>query len=250
MLIDSVVPFLIAAFAALLIGIGKTGVPGLSLLFGAIMALAIGGKASVGMVLLLLCVGDAFAVLFYRKHAQWGIMLRLLPALAIGIAAGTWLLDVIADAALRPVLGTIILALLAVDFARDRAWLSVQPKHPAVTGGVGVLAGITTVIGNAAGPIMSIYYLMLKLDKYQFMGTAAWLFFIVNLSKVPLLWSIEVVTRESLVTLLALAPFTIVGALIGKQVLRLLPMEVFSKVVLFSALITASSFILSYWLNQ
>jgi len=248
MLFDSPTAFALAAFAALLVGIGKTGVPAISLIFTAIMAIAISGKFSIGMVLLLLIIGDAFAVLFYRKHADLSILAKMLPAIAVGLALGTYLLDKIPSDAIRPVLGTVVLSMISLDVAKKIGWLKVGEPHALLGVSIGVVAGITTIVGNAAGPIMAMYFLLLRFDKLQFMGTSSWLFFIVNTSKVPLLWSIDVIVPATFYSLIALLPFTVVGAISGKYILRFIPTELFSTLVIGSALITSSYFIIGYFL--
>lgn len=246
LLLHSLTPFILAALAALLIGLGKTGIPALSLTFTAIMALAIPGKASIGMVLLLLIIGDTFAVLYYRKHAQIKILLKLLPAIVFGLLIGTLLLDLIPDETVRPILALIIFCMIGIEFARSRKWLTLDTENPNLAIAFGVAAGIVTVVGNAAGPIMAMYFLLLRFDKYQFMGTSAWLFFIVNTSKVPLLISIDVITLSTFYTLLALAPFTVVGAITGKRILHYIPNEIFARLVLFSAILSSGYFLIDY----
>jgi len=49
----------------------------------------------------------------------------------------------------------------------------------------GLLGGFTTMIGNAAGPVMAIYLLSLKMPKYSFVGTNAWFFLVINCRYLP-----------------------------------------------------------------
>ena len=51
---------------------------------------------------------------------------------------------------------------------------------------MGIIGGFATMIGNVAGPIFAIYLLAMHLNKKSFIGTTAWFFFIINLSKFPL----------------------------------------------------------------
>ena len=67
----------LASLGALLVGLAKTGMPGLSLLFVSIFASIIPARRSTGVVLPLLIVGDVVAVFSYRRHAQWGHLWRL-----------------------------------------------------------------------------------------------------------------------------------------------------------------------------
>jgi len=135
----------------------------------------------------MLCVGDVFAVAWYRRHAEWHYLLKLLPSAVVGIGAGVAVGGRLSDDSFRFLLGGIILLLLGMMI-----WQDVQKKEPhypqawwfAVV--AGLAAGFTTMIGNAAGAITSIYLLSMRLPKNAFIGTAAWFFLIVNLLKVPL----------------------------------------------------------------
>jgi uncharacterized membrane protein YfcA len=70
--------------AALLVGFTKTSVGGVGILAVLLMALAIPGKASPGVLLPMLIVADIFAVIYYRRHCNWGILLKLFPMTAVG----------------------------------------------------------------------------------------------------------------------------------------------------------------------
>lgn len=50
---------------------------------------------------------------------------------------------------------------------------------------MGTLSGITTMLANAAGPLVSLYLLAISLPKPQLIATSAWFFLIINASKIP-----------------------------------------------------------------
>lgn len=83
---------LVGAFAGFLIGVSKTGVPGIGILVVPLLAEAFGGRASVGTMLPMLIVGDIFAVLWYRHHARWNRLIELIPWVSVGMALGAFLL--------------------------------------------------------------------------------------------------------------------------------------------------------------
>lgn len=242
--------FFLAAIAAVFIGLSKTGVPAMSLIFNALMVIAVPSKDAVGLVLLLLVCGDCFGVFFYRKHAQWRALIKLLPSIALGLLLGTYILDKIPNDAIKPIIGTVILIVFAVDIAQKRKWLTFNNGRPLLAIFFGTFAGVATVIGNAAGPIMAVYFLLLKFDKYQFMGTSALLFFIVNLSKIPLLWSIDVITEKTFSSILVLLPFLVIGAVCGRIILQRIPLHWFSGMITIMALGSSSYFIIEYAINQ
>ena len=59
-------------------------------------------------------------------------------------------------------------------------------KHVLFAPLTGVASGFATMIGNAAGPIFSLYLLAKGAKKNNYMGTFAWFFLIVNVTKLPL----------------------------------------------------------------
>lgn len=70
--------------SAMLIGMSKTGIQGISLLAVPLMAMTFGAKPSTGLILPILCVADLVAVLYYRRIAEWKYVLKLLPAALAG----------------------------------------------------------------------------------------------------------------------------------------------------------------------
>src|SRR3954471_22938556 len=102
----------IGAACAYLVGVAKTGVPGLGILVVPLMALTLGeAKQSAGWLLPILCTADIFAVLYWRRHtAAWKLFV-LAPWVGIGIVAGTAALT-LSDRVLRPVIGAIVLIML------------------------------------------------------------------------------------------------------------------------------------------
>lgn len=50
---------------------------------------------------------------------------------------------------------------------------------------IGFLTGFTTLVANAAEPLMMLYLLAMGLPKLGLIGTMAWSFLLLNLFKVP-----------------------------------------------------------------
>lgn len=227
------------ALAALLVGLAKNGVPGLGVLVVPLMAYAFPARDSVGVLLPLLVVGDILAIALYRRHAQWRKLLGLLPYVVAGMLAAAFVLARIDNATLRPVLGGLILMLLALEVLRMRHQWTRLPHHPLFTAGIGTAAGFATTLGNAAGPIMSLYLLSRELPKQQFVGTAAWFFFVVNCSKVPLYWHLEMITPRSLALNLWMVPLVAAGAWCGFRLLPVIPQQWFKGLVLLLTAVAA-----------
>lgn len=244
--------WLLAALAALFVGIAKTGVPGFGTLAVPLMVLAVGdARLSAGWLLPLLCVADLFAVAFYLRQSYARRLMALLPWVLAGMALGALALGA-PEWVLRPTVAVVVLAMIAVRWVRTRGALFSDSRAPsgsrsssdvpadaspppstrlnsAVYGGS---AGFATTIANAAGPIMSLYLLAQRLPKDEFVGTGVWFFLIVNLCKVPVYVGHGLITARSLTFDAVLLPAVVLGAVLGRVLLRRLSQGRFERVVL------------------
>lgn len=221
------------AFCAVLVGTNKTGMPGLGILIVPLMALEIPARQSTGILLGILILGDLFAVVYHRHNARWGHVLRLLPAAFAGIVAGYFGLKFVNDQQLKPIIGAIVLILLGVNYWRNRAKGQDAPVPTRLWFAIalGFMAGVTTMMANAAGPIMIIYLLAMRLAKVEFVGTSVWFFFVVNWLKVPFSASLDLMTAESVKLNLMMVPFIAIGAVTGIFLLKRIPQKAFNVVV-------------------
>jgi uncharacterized protein len=151
------------------------------------------------------------------------------------------------------VLVLVLLQLLqrGVDAEKFTAWLGLTEPDPGqdrekptfgrrfIAAGLGGLAGITTMLANAAGPVMTVYLLAVGLAKYEFVGTSAWIFCVINLSKLPFSYALGVINWHTLGFNLLMFPAVAAGALSGKQLLKVIPERWFEWLLLISALIAA-----------
>ena len=233
----SVWQWLLAGLAAVMIGVSKTGIPGLSILVVPLMASVMPAKMSVGVVLPMLIFADIFAISYYRRHAEWKHILRLLPLTLVGILVGFFAMGLISDSQLKPIIGVIVLIMLAARLYHQQTGAGnveegAAPKHhPLITPTLGLFAGITTMMANAAGPVMTIYLLLMRVGKIRFVGTCAWFFFIVNWIKVPLSVKSDLITAESLKISVCLMPLILIGVVTGILVLKKIPQKAFNIVV-------------------
>lgn len=224
-----------AVIAAFLVGFSKTGLTGLGILIVPLMAAVFPGKESTGALLPMLILGDIFAVAWYRQHAKWEIVIKLLPWIVPGLLLGVWALKVMDDRWFYPVLGVMVLALIGVQIARDRGgvWLEEHLPHKWwFAAAVGIMAGFATMVGNVAGAIMGIYLIAMGCDKKTFMGTGAWYYLIVNSAKVPFSAGLGLITAESLMFNLAVAPLVIIGAFVGLATFQKIPQKFFNGAII------------------
>jgi hypothetical protein len=230
----SLVSILCAAASALLVGLSKTGLPGVSIPAILLMTEAYphDARMSVGAILPVLLAGDVFAVAWYHQHADWRRLVRLLPYVLAGMIPGVAVLLWFPGNQLRPVIGFLVLAMLVLEILRQGLGWEHVPHRWWFIAGSGLLAGFATFVANAAMPVMTIYLLSQDFDKHRFMGTAAWLFLILNASKVPAYAALGMLTPSMLPTSAALMPITILGALLGVYVLARIPQRIFDTTAL------------------
>lgn len=224
----------LAFVGALLVGVSKTGVAGLGMVFVVIFANVIPAKQASGFVLPLLIFGDGVAVWSYRAHAKWAHVWRLLPWTAAGVVIGYFALGKIDDRQARVLIGGIIVTMVLIQLWR-RA--KATPGEGAEHGNwfaptVGVLAGFTTLVANAAGPLMAIYLLAMRLPKMEYVGTAAVFFLLLNLFKVPFMVELGLVTTDSFGFNLMLAPAVFLGAMLGRKLLPKIDQTLFENLAL------------------
>ncbi len=241
------IDWVVIALCAMTVGTAKTGMPGLGILPVPLMALAVSSRESTGLLLGILILADLFAITYHRHNAQWLHVIRLLPPAFAGIIAGYFGLREINDEQLKPVIGAIVLVMLGLNYWRTknkgkdapvprRLWFAII---------LGFAAGFTTMMANAAGPVMIIYLLAMRLGKMEFVGTAAWFFFVINWLKVPFSANLDLMTAESIKINLMMLPFIAAGAAIGIFFLRRVPQKAFSAIV--QALTIAAAIKLLIW---
>lgn len=249
----------LVGLAALVIGISKTSVGGFAAMAVAVFATVLPAKESTAAVLLLLITGDVVAVARYRRAADWGLLRRLLPSVLPGVAVGAVFLWAVSDLALRRTIGGLIAAMVLVQVwarwrtrraageaaaARAEGGADVgtevgRAEHPLVAVAAGIAAGFTTMTANAAGAVMTLYLLAMRVEKLRFIGTSAWFFLIVNVSKVPFSAGLGLFRPESLRLVAALVPAVLVGTWLGVLLIRRLSQVTFERVALAGSALAA-----------
>jgi len=233
--------WVLAALGALLVGVAKTGITGLSLLFVAIFAAIMPARRSTGVVLPLLILGDVVAFLSYRRHAHWGHVWRLFPWAAAGVIGGYLAMGRMNDRQTSVAIGAIVVALTFLHLVR-RARPGVPGEERArwFAPLIGMLAGFTTIVSNAAGPLMVIYLLAMRLPKMEYMGTGAVFFLMLNLFKIPFMIALGLITQGSLSLNLMLAPAVIAGTVLGRWLLGRINQRMFENIALALTLVAAA----------
>ena len=228
----SLTEVLILCLAAVLIGVNKTGVPGLGMIPVLLLADFFEPRESTGLQLVMLGLADILAVIYYRRQADWKIVLRLMPWALLGIGLGILALKFIADDTMKPVLAWTILFMVAFSYvAKYIKNADKMPDHWAFSAFFGMLAGLTTHVANAAGPVMAIYLLSMKLEKKAYIGSAAWYFLILNWLKIPIFAYEGRITFSSIKADITMIPLLVAGAALGIVLLNKLPQKRFEQIV-------------------
>lgn len=250
----SIIQWLLLFLAAFGVGLSKTGIAGFGIVAVALFAVAVPAKASIGIVLPLLICGDICAVSLYRRKAVWPHLAGLLPWALVGVVCGYFALRSIDTRLVGPLVGWILIGLTGVQIARRIQAGRAASAQDQTTDGIrqsrlteasmGMLAGSTTMIANAAGPVMVIYLLATNLPKVEFIGTGAWFFFILNLIKVPFSAQLGLINGRSLGLDIALVPAVIIGALAGRVIVKRIDQRQFEAIAIALTLAAALRLVL------
>jgi len=110
---------------------------------------------------------------------------------------------------------------------------------------MGLLGGITTMLANAAGPVMTLYFLALGLPKMEFVGTIAWFFFLINLFKIPFSISLGIMKADTVPFTIVVLPAMLAGMFIGRWIVLRLPQRTFEILTIALSVIGGLRLILS-----
>jgi|688.fasta_scaffold228125_2 uncharacterized membrane protein YfcA len=257
--------WLFLMFGALMLGVSKTGIPAFTVIPIALFALALPSRESIAIVLFLFVLGDVVAIFFYRAHADWPTLRGLIPSVAVGVVVGAVVLFVVDDTQLRKILGAVILGLAII--ATRKWWLRYLQRRKQATSEeylgtegalapssaslrrsswvYGIMSGWATMVANSAGPIMSLYLVSRGLNIQALLGTSAWFYLAVNLTKVPFSIGLGLVTVDGLLLNLALAPIFLFGTYIGLLWAKRVTQKVFDGLVLILSAVAGLGLLLS-----
>ncbi len=229
-----------------LLGLSKSGIKGIGVVIVLLLAVVFGGKASTGILIPMMILADIFAVIYYHRHTQWGLLKKLLPSMVVGVLIGVWFGNDISEQLFKQIMAVFILATVAVMVIMERKKNKNIPTNKLFSNGMGLLSGITSMIGNLAGAFASIYFLAMRLPKNEFIGTAAWLFFIINVFKLPFhifIW--KTVTAETILLNVFLIPGVLLGFFVGIQLVKLIHNDLYRNFILAVTAIGAITILLS-----
>jgi len=234
--------FLLFLIVAMIIGMAKAGLSGFGLAIIPVMALIFGAKESTGVILPMLIAADIMAVIYYHRNAVWKYIIRILPWAAAGVFIALITGKMVNNNQFRVVMMTVVwimLILMILNDIRNKKGSEI-PGNPLFASLMGLSGGFATMIGNAAGPVFTLYFLAMRLPKKEFIGTGAWLYLIINTGKLPLqalVW--KNITWNFLMLDLISIPFIALGILIGIHIVKLFPENIYRYFVIGTTLITS-----------
>ena len=233
--------FLLVFIGAAGIGFSKSGFAGVGMIHVLIFAFVFGARQSTGILLPMLVVGDIFAVRLFGAEVQWPYVRRLLVPATIGVLIGWLMMDHLDETTFKPLIGAIILALTLMQIAR--MWRPRLFDHLPHTlwfaWSLGLLAGVTTMLANAAGPIIALYLIAVALPKYQLIGTSAWFFLVLNVLKLPFSAALGLIDFGTLVLNATFAPAVALGMVAGRWLVRRVPQRLFDTILLLLTAVVA-----------
>jgi uncharacterized membrane protein YfcA len=226
----------LVAGAVLLYGFSKTAMPVAGVLAGPVLVAVLGPTVATGFMVPLLILGDLFGLLYFRQHADWGLIRRLVPGVLLGFLITAVLFKVVDAHTLGRIIGVLILASVVLEVWRQRSEQDSDELEPMTNRGAiaffGTLAGMTTMAANAGGTAMTLYLVKMRVSMLAFMGTSTWFFFLLNCLKVPIVGSLGFITHETLVADLWFAPMIVVGAFVGIFTFRRMDQQLFVAIAL------------------
>ena len=225
--------WIFALAASFLIGLSKSGIKGIDVVNVTLLALVFGGKASTGIMVPMLMLGDICAVIYYNRHAQWVYLFRLIPWMMAGVLLGVWFGKDLPEATFKQGMAIIIFVSVIIMYWWDRKKNKEVPHQWWFAGIMGSSAGFTTMVGNLAGAFANIFFLAMRMPKDHFIGTAAWLFFIMNIFKAPFhIFFWKTITLDTLALNLRMFPILLLGFGVGIWLVKQIKDEHYRQLIL------------------
>ena len=253
--------FLLAGFAVLFIGVAKAGFGGgLGMLVTPLCVLAFGPKTAIGILLPLLCAGDAFSLYHYWRKWRAENLKFLLPGVVAGVVLGVQLVGKFSPRQLNIAIGLIAVLFVGFQFVKERIFRAeggFAPNH-AVGVPCGVSMGITSTFAHGAGPVAAMFLMPQRMPKEIFMGTSILLFAFVNWIKLPFfcvdrsLVDLPLCAPQALITPATLRvsakffPLVPLGVWLGVWLNRRFSERIFGRVISACLLVTGLQLIFNF----
>jgi len=240
--IPAIVFWIFVGLAIIVQGISKSGFAGgVGVLTIPLMMLVMPVDRVVACLLPLLILLDLNAIYHHRHNKVWKRISEVyIPAcfgILIGSAVWWWVgregVEIYA-VSIKRFVGVIAILFACYVFSKERAmaWATRFPTGPGTAWGVGLVSGFTSTIAHAAGPVVSFYMFAQGMGKSLFVGTTAWTFTLINLTKLPFYVAIGLVTPEILAFDMFLIWLIPIGSYLGKWLHDRVSEKSFNRVIM------------------
>lgn len=235
------IEWLVIMACGVLIGMSKVGVPGVSMIVVPALAFIFGAKPSTGVLLPILMMADLFGVAYYRRHANWNHLVKVIPWAVVGLILALWIGELVNDEQFKDLIAVLVFLSIGLMLWQDkRKGHRFFPDKWWFAASMGILGGFATMIGNVAGPVFAIYLLAMHLPKNSFIGTSAWFFMIINFTKFPLQFFVwDNISAQTLLIDLMTLPAIAIGAFLGFKVVKVIPEHIYRGFVIVITAISA-----------
>jgi len=249
----------IVSLAILILGISKSGMSGAAILSVPLMMSVMPVDKVVASMLPLLVLCDFNAIYHHRRNADWSQVIALYRPAVVGIVLGAGMWWYVGQQGveqyavpIKRFVGIVAILFAGYIFARERSlqWASHHRAGRTTAWLAGVSAGFTTTIAHAAGPIVALYLFSQNLGKLVFVGTMAWTFMLLNLTKLPFYAAVGLLKPEVFFFDLFLVPIIPIGSWMGKWLLHNISERVFNRVVMVLAFLAGLQLLLNLPIMQ
>lgn len=239
---------------AFMYGFNRTGIVGSAIVCTPLMLMFFTPGTVLGVFMPLLVTADLVTIVLLRKEVIWRHVLRAFPWAVFGVVVGWRIaraaigLGGVDQVFMRKLIAAVLIALLAFGNVVRRYPGLIAPKRSGdgegkqrtwFVAGMGTMAGITTMLANNGGPAWVAYLNTLGMRIKEYLATAAWLYFIQNLSKIPFAVNLGFITRETFGINVFLIPALIGGLVAGRMVSSRISKKLFMGATQILALIGA-----------
>ena len=237
-------------------GVSKSGFgAGAGILSLPLMMLVMPVDRVAATLLPLLVLLDLNAVYHHRRNVVWKKVMEVyLPSIA-GIVLGAIVWWWVGREGVETLGGAIkrVVGVIAIFFAIyigvREIWLEWARRHRLGPGAaliMGAAAGFTSTIAHAAGPIVSLYLFSQHLGKTLFVGTVAWTFLLINVTKVPFYIGAGLIDPQVLRFDLLLLPLIPVGSYLGHWMHHRVNETWFNRIIMVLAFIAGVQLVFNF----
>jgi uncharacterized protein len=234
-----------AYLGVFLIGLSKAGfATGLGMLTTPLLATVIPAREAIGVVLPLLILSDLITISLFRKNWRLALIRWPLFGAVLGIAIAMFFVKSVPDHLLKLSIGGAGIFLTGLLIIRN-VWYPAKTWNPSPTqaSGVGAMAGFTSTLAHAAGPVMALFFMAQKIDKAVFVASNGLFFTLNNLMKLPPYLASGLINAQTLKMDLRFLPMIPLGVFTGWLLNRFLPQRHFNILVYALLLLTSAHLI-------